>query len=167
MEILRKDENQNLIINKEQDFLNDLGWQENMIQFEDEVLSTIINPIENYETVRYIHKPYDTTVSGLTFSQTDIWYNFYFVSGTSYTQDYNIVIIIKTPEEYKEENEKWTLVPKNKEYWELHIQNNNCKLILESYSLWEVKAFNNELYFKIKDGPKYSDIYGKYIDINY
>ena len=84
-----------------------------------------------------------------------------------YTQDYNIVIIIKTPEEYKEENEKWTLVPKNKEYWELHIQNNNCKLILESYSLWEVKAFNNELYFKIKDGPKYSDIYGKYIDINY
>jgi len=91
MEILRKDENQNLIINKEQDFLNDLGWQENMIQFEDEVLSTIINPIENYETVRYIHKPYDTTVSGLTFSQTDIWYNFYFVSGTSYTQDYNIV----------------------------------------------------------------------------
>ena len=91
MEILRKDENQNLIINKEQDFLNDLGWQENMIQFEDEVLSTIINPIENYETVRYIHKPYNTTVSGLTFSQTDIWYNFYFVSGTSYTQDYNIV----------------------------------------------------------------------------
>ena len=91
MEILRKDENQNLIINKEQDFLNDLGWQENMIQFEDEVLSTIINPIENYETVRYIHKPYNTTVSGLTFSQTDIWYNFYFVSGTSYTQDYNVM----------------------------------------------------------------------------
>lgn len=91
MEILRKDENQNLIINKEQDFQNNLGWQENMIQFEDEVLSTIINPIENYETVRYIHKPYNTTVSGLTFSQTDIWYNFYFVSGTSYTQDYNVV----------------------------------------------------------------------------
>ena len=91
MEILRKDENQNLIINKEQDFLNDLGWQENMIQFEDEVLSTIINPIENYETVRYIHKPYDTEVSGLTFSQTDIWYNFYFLSGWTYTQDYNVV----------------------------------------------------------------------------
>ena len=91
MKILRKDENQNLIINKEHDFQNDLGWQENMIQFEDEVLSTIINPIENYETVRYIHKPYNTTVSGLTFSQTDIWYNFYFVSGTSYTQDYNVV----------------------------------------------------------------------------
>ena len=36
MEILRKDENQNLIINKEQDFLNDLGWQENLIEFENE-----------------------------------------------------------------------------------------------------------------------------------
>lgn len=91
MEILRKDENQNLIINKEQDFQNNLGWEENMLQFEDEVLSTIINPIENYETVRYIHKPYDTEVSGLTFSQTDIWYSFYFTSGSTYTQDYNVV----------------------------------------------------------------------------
>jgi hypothetical protein len=91
MEILRKDVNQNLIINKEQDFQTNLGWEESMLQFEDEVLSTIINPIENYETVRYIHKPYDTVVSGLTFSQTDIWYNFYFLSGSTYTQDYNVV----------------------------------------------------------------------------
>jgi hypothetical protein len=91
MKILRSDENLNLVFNQETDSQNNLGWEESMIQFEDEVLSTIINPIENYETVRYIHKPYNTTLSGLTFSQTDIWYNFYFVSGTSYTQDYNIV----------------------------------------------------------------------------
>lgn len=89
------------------------------------------------------------------------WFNKY------YTQDYNIVIIIKTPGEYKKENEKWILVPKNKEYWELYIQKDNCKLILESYNLAMSTDFNNSLYFKINNGPKYSDIYGKYIDINY
>jgi hypothetical protein len=91
MKILRSDENLNLVFNQETDSQNNLGWEESMVQFEDEVLSTIINPIENYETVRFIHKPYNTTLSGLTFSQTDIWYNFYFVSGTSFTQDYNVV----------------------------------------------------------------------------
>jgi hypothetical protein len=91
MKILRSDENLNLVFNQETDSQNNLGWEESMVQFEDEVLSTIINPIENYETVRFIHKPYNTTLSGLTFSQTDIWYNFYFVSGTSYTQDYTVV----------------------------------------------------------------------------
>ena len=84
-----------------------------------------------------------------------------------YTPDYNIVIIIKIPGEYKKENEKWTLVPKNKEYWELYIQKDNCKLILESYNLMMSTDFNNSLYFKINNGPKYSDIYGRYIDINY
>ena len=89
MEILRNDENKNLIVNTESDFQTNLGWQENMVQFEDEVLSTIINPIENYETVRYIHKPY-TGYTGL--EQTDIWYYFYFLTtGKTYEPDYNIV----------------------------------------------------------------------------
>lgn len=91
MEILRRDENLNIILNKEQDNLNDLGWQDNMIQFEDEVLSSIINPIENYETVRFIHKPYTASVGGANLSQTDIWFNFYFLSGTTYVPDYNAI----------------------------------------------------------------------------
>lgn len=91
MEILRQNENLNLILNQEQDNLNDLGWQENMVQFEDEVLSSIINPAENYETVRFIHKPYSATVGGATLSQTDIWFHFYFLSGTTYVPDYNTV----------------------------------------------------------------------------
>ncbi len=92
MEILRNNENKNLIVNTESDFQTNLGWQENMIQFEDEVLSTIINPIENYETVRYIHKPYDKTLNGLTINQCDIWYNFYFLTtGNTYEPDYNVV----------------------------------------------------------------------------
>lgn len=97
MEILRKNEDLSIVVNKEQDFLTNLGWQENMVQFEDEVLSTIINPIENYETVRYIHSPY-TCSGGVT--QTDIWFYFYFLdNNNSYNHglDYSLVGI--TPEE--------------------------------------------------------------------
>lgn len=91
MEILRKNEDLSIVINKEQDFQTNLGWQDNMVQFEDEVLSTIINPIENYETVRYVHSPY-TCSGGVT--QTDIWFYFYFIdNNNSYNNglDYNLV----------------------------------------------------------------------------
>ncbi len=64
----------NLLLNKTQEFRVDSGWDENFQTFEDEVLKEIINPIENYETCRYIHKPY--TSNGI--EQTDIW--FYFLS---------------------------------------------------------------------------------------
>ena len=67
-----------------------LGSEENLQQFEGEVLRDIINPIENYEVVRYIHEPYDFQ-SGL--QQSDIWYYFYFLSGNTYVQDYSPVDI--------------------------------------------------------------------------
>lgn len=97
MEILRRDENLNIIINGEQDFQTNLGWQENLVQFEDEILSSIINPIENYETVRYIHSPYTCNSSP---NQTDIWYYFHFIgSNGRYDKglDYSLVGI--SPEE--------------------------------------------------------------------
>ena len=84
MKILRKDTDLNILLNTETDFQTNLGWEENLKEFETEILSDIINPIENYETVRYIHKPY--TSSGVT--QTDIWFYFYFQSGGTYVQDY-------------------------------------------------------------------------------
>jgi hypothetical protein len=85
MKILRKDIDLNLLLNTETDFQTNLGWEENLKEFETEVLNDIINPIENYETVRYIHKPY--TSSGVT--QTDIWFYFYFLNtGGTYVQDY-------------------------------------------------------------------------------
>ena len=73
MEFLRKNVDLNIILNQETDFQTNAGWQENLVAFEDEILSTILNPIENYETIRYIHKPYVS--SGVT--QTDIWFYFY------------------------------------------------------------------------------------------
>jgi hypothetical protein len=91
MEILKNSDNLNIVVNGEQNFRSDLGWQDNLAQFEDEILKDIINPSKNYETVRYIHKPYDRTISGVTLSQTDIWFQFYFSSGSTYVLDYNPV----------------------------------------------------------------------------
>jgi tRNA A-37 threonylcarbamoyl transferase component Bud32 len=88
-----------------------------------------------------------------------------------YTQDYNIVTLIKTPEEWIKEGEKWITVKKNQKYWISNITKDNCKLIIESYSLHQDShdktKFNSSLYFKMEPGPKYSDNYGRYIDINY
>lgn len=85
MKILRKDINQNIILNSEDVFKLDLGWQDNAQEMEKELLEDIINPVQNFETVRYIHKPYVNS-SGLT--QTDIWFKFYFVTGNTYVLDY-------------------------------------------------------------------------------
>lgn len=85
MKILRKDIDQNIILNSEDVFKLDLGWQDNAQEMEKELLEDIINPVQNFETVRYIHKPYVNS-SGLT--QTDVWFKFYFVTGNTYVLDY-------------------------------------------------------------------------------
>jgi len=97
MEILRNTNDINLVLNQELFFKNDAGWQENMQDFEKETLKNIINPVENYETMRYVHKPY---TSSNNVYQTDIWFYFYFIdSASGYTNgiDYSLVGI--TPEE--------------------------------------------------------------------
>ena len=75
----------NIILNQQQEFRTDAGWDESFQSYEDEVLLDIINPIENYETCRYIHKPY-TSTNG--FDQCDIWFYFYFTNNGSYVLDY-------------------------------------------------------------------------------
>jgi hypothetical protein len=85
MKILRNDDTKNIVFNSEQNFQLDLGWQDNLANFKDEVLDTIINPAENYETVRYIHKSYNGSVG----QQTDIWYSFFFDNGNNtFVQNY-------------------------------------------------------------------------------
>jgi hypothetical protein len=88
MKILRDSNDKKIILNQDLNFRTDLGWEDSAKELESQTLRKIINPIENYETVRYIHKPYNTTLSGLTFPQTDIWFYFYFLSGSTYVQDY-------------------------------------------------------------------------------
>jgi hypothetical protein len=84
MRILVKEHDQNLILDANQNFKTDLGWSENAEILDREILYSIINPTENYETVRYIHSPYLS--SGIL--QTDIWFYFYFYHNSTYTQDY-------------------------------------------------------------------------------
>lgn len=97
-------QDQKIILNQNESFRLDSGWDESIQTFEDEVLESIINPIENYETNRYIHKPYISSVAGpppteseaeeegnealtttvSSVEQTDIWFYFYFVKDGSY-----------------------------------------------------------------------------------
>ena len=91
MKLTRNTNDRNIIINTEQDFQTDLGWQENLTQFEDEVLKDIINPVENYETVRFIHKPYSGSTLPNNLTHTDIWFQFYFLSGSTYVQNYETI----------------------------------------------------------------------------
>jgi len=88
MEILKNNTNLNVVINAEQNFRTDLGWEENFADFEKEVLEDIVNPAKNYETVRYIHRPYQAPLLESGKDQCDIWFSFYFISGSTYVQDY-------------------------------------------------------------------------------
>jgi hypothetical protein len=104
MKVVVNQNDLNIVLNGEQVFRTDLGWQDNLAQFENEVLRDIINPADNYETVRYIHKSY-TGQSQL--EQTDIWYQFYFLSGSTltgssatYVQEYEAVGITTTENEF-------------------------------------------------------------------
>ena len=87
MELRKSNNDQKLILNQESNFMVDLGWSESFQSFEDEVLSSIINPIENYETVRFIHKPYISNITLI--QQTDIWFYFYFSDGDTHSNGLN------------------------------------------------------------------------------
>jgi len=79
MKILQSNRDKTILLNGETNFGTDLGWAENFQEFEQETLKEIINPTENFETVRYIHAPY-TGGEGLT--QHDLWLEFYFADSS-------------------------------------------------------------------------------------
>lgn len=87
MKILKATEDINIIFNPTLDINIDLGWEESFKEYEDDVLKKIINPIENYETVRFAHQEYPMPLY-TSQTQNDIWYYFNFLSGTTYVQDY-------------------------------------------------------------------------------
>ena len=82
MKILQNNNDRTILINSETNFGTDLGWEENFQEFEHETLKSIINPTENFETVRYIHSGY---TSELGIEQHDIWHEFYFLNFTGGT----------------------------------------------------------------------------------
>lgn len=88
MKILRITEDSNIIINQETTFQTNVGWSENFVDYEQDMLNKITNEIENYETVRYIHKSYNSTTNGITINQSDVWFYFYFINNGIYVQNY-------------------------------------------------------------------------------
>ena len=84
MKILRNETNNKIIINQETDFKTDAGWEENLDELEKQTLAKIISPIDNYETMRYIHEPYQIPIY-TSATQTDIWFYFYFYNSTGAT----------------------------------------------------------------------------------
>ena len=79
MKILQNSTDQNILLNSETNFGTDLGWEEAMQDFEQDTLKSIINPTQNFETVRYIHSGY---TSDNSIYQSDIWFYFYFYNNS-------------------------------------------------------------------------------------
>jgi len=97
IKILRSDKDKTIVLNSETNFGTDLGWEDSFQEFEHETLKEIINPAENFETVRYIHSGY---TGQLGVYQHDIWNEFYFVNysgGTDGGMNYELIGL--TPEE--------------------------------------------------------------------
>jgi hypothetical protein len=90
MKVLRSNNELKIVINPIQDFGVDLGWEDNFKEYEDDALRKVINPINNYETVRYSHKEYPIPLFN-TEKQNDIWYYFYLLSGSTYVQNYETI----------------------------------------------------------------------------
>lgn len=90
---IRRDDIGSVFLNMETNFKPDLGREESLQLFETETIRSIINPIDNYETVRFIHKPYSGITSNTTDTQSDIWFQFYFYNGSTHTGglDYSLV----------------------------------------------------------------------------
>lgn len=75
MEILKSNTSKNILINNETTFMSNVTWEDNVEQFENNILKKIINPSVNFETNKYIHEPY---VGGTGIKQNDLWFYFYF-----------------------------------------------------------------------------------------
>lgn len=74
MQILTNNQDHDLKLNINQQFAPNLGWEDSFKEYQNTILYDIINPIESFESTKYLHQPY---VSGPVNSD-NIWYFFYF-----------------------------------------------------------------------------------------
>ena len=82
------------------------------------------------------------------------------------SDDYNIVIIIKSPGEYIKEDEKYIFKANDEDYYKDLIDYGH--LIFEPYPKsisFDESLFVRTLYFKIDPHPSYSNKYGGFIEI--
>ena len=93
MEILRNTNGEyNIVLNEDLDFLTNLAWEENIKVIEDELIDEIVNPIDSYETVRFLHQPYSGITNNSEDFQDDLYYTFYFLDeNNTYNNGLNYV----------------------------------------------------------------------------
>ena len=87
MKLIKGNKDKIITINGVEFSHNDLGWNEGFEEYQNEITKTIINPISNYETKQFTHKPYPLSEYN-NFFQNTIWYQFYFLSGSTFICDY-------------------------------------------------------------------------------
>lgn len=78
MEILQNNKNKNIILDINLDYKTDLGKEDSLELFEEETVQKIINPIENYETSRFMHESYPGITEIESDLISDIWFQLYF-----------------------------------------------------------------------------------------
>lgn len=74
MQILNNNQDVDLKLNMDQQFVPNLDWEGSFKEYENQITNQIINPIESFESTKYLHQPY---ISGPVNSD-NIWYFFYF-----------------------------------------------------------------------------------------
>lgn len=91
MELLKISGDTTILIQNQISNQINLDWSESFKDYEEQLLERLINDPNNYETVRYIHSPYSGITTDNNLKQTDIWFYFYFISGTNYVQNYEAI----------------------------------------------------------------------------
>lgn len=173
MRIKLSNKDLNILLNSENHSKTELGWSDSFQQYEDESLRDIINPVENYETVRYIHEPYTGITSNASLTQSDIWFYFYFISGATYNQSYESVgISNKVNSELQRQSSKsffrleFYKTPNNES-----PNRNNRKLVFsknltlplgEKFFL-TADSFNKEIYVPVFNGNNYKNKENMYL----
>ncbi len=78
------------------------GINESIDLYEDEVIRQVINPIDNFETTRYSHNPWNESITNKT--QTSTNYEFYFYSGTTNADIVNETTNVNWVTDYRANN---------------------------------------------------------------
>lgn len=80
MEIIVSGTEKNLVANIETTIRPDVAWENNISDYEQETLESLINPALNYETIRFSNEFYQSDNS---ITQNDIWFYFYFYNNVN------------------------------------------------------------------------------------
>lgn len=92
MEIINNKKEINLTISHDFNSKVDLGWEENFLEYEKDIIKKVINPLDNYEMDLYNFNPYSLNSQYLI---NDLHIKFFFFKSTYQNNFYNIGFLNK------------------------------------------------------------------------